>query len=349
MWSGLGRLFGRGAPPRKPEPPRAPSPPPLRDRADLDALIDRCGLAEARSLIQSQATPCFHMIEGGPAPDAPLGTTRLGGAPDLPVGSEWPCSEYGLCGFLGQWDLADVRTRTGPTDLPAEGLLSIFVDFIDSAADPVPVRALLTPPGVSLERQARPPRDADFGPYTGWLNPLSIGDFIPGIDLPTFDFRLAGQIEALAPEGDLEAFEQALWPRPAGTIGQWLGQGYDHDGTDLRLGVHAHRIGRPRLARYDFVEDWAAWEELKTIRNRLQNGQVHQPWSDADDDDVRFLLAHRDQLKAEVESLRLLVRIESNRSLGLLINDADPIFVFAPAAKLSKGDVSETWGAVTQG
>lgn len=343
MLDGLKRLFART---RQPTPPSLP---PLATFDDLDALIDRCGLAPARTLILSRATPCFHMIAGGPAADAPLGATRLGGAPDLPVGSAWPSSEHGVCGFLGQFDLADVRRRTGAADLPPEGLLSVFVDFIDSAADPVPVRATLTPPGAPLERLTPPRGGEDYGAYTGWLNPVSVSGFVPGINVPAFDFRLCSQIEALAPDGDTDAFQDGLWSRPAGTIGQLLGQGFDHDGPDLRLAIHARQIGRPRLAGYHFVESWEDWEQLKTIRNRMQNGQIHRPWSDAGDDDVRFLLANRDRLEASVEGMRLLLMIESNKPMGLLINDADPIFLFIPSARLARGDVSELYGAVTQG
>lgn len=349
MWSGLKRLFGRTSPAGAAIPPRSPVPVPLQSMADLDALIDRCGLAPARTLILSRATPCFHMIAGGPAADSPLGATRLGGAPDLPVGSAWPSSEHGVCGFLGQFDLADVRHRTGAADLPPEGLLSVFVDFIDSAADPVPVRAILTPPGVPLERLTPPRSQDDYGPYTGWLNPVGVSAFVPGINVPAFDFRLYSQIEALAPDGDTDAFQDALSSRPAGAVGQLLGQGFDHDGPDLRLAIHARQIGRPRLADYDFIESWEEWERLKTIRNRMQNGQIHRPWSDAGDDDVRFMLANRARLAAAADDVRLLLMIESNRPMGLLINDADPIFVFVPAGRLAAGDMSELYGAVTQG
>ncbi|MDZ4373650.1 MAG: hypothetical protein U1C74_19815, partial [Phenylobacterium sp.] len=255
----------------------------------------------------------------------------------------------GACGFLGQLDLADVRARAGASDLPSEGLLSVFVDFIDSAADPVPVRAILTPPGVPLERLTPPADEDDYGAYTGWLNPVEVAAFAPGIDVPASDPRLGDRIAALAPDGDLDALQDGLWSRPEGAIGQLLGLGSDHDGTDLRRAIHARQIGRPGLERYDFIRDWEEWEQLKTISHPLPNGRIYTPWTAAGDDDVRFLLANRATVDAEVARLRLLLMIQSNKPMNLWINDADPIFVFIPADGLAHGDMSELHGAVTQG
>jgi hypothetical protein len=346
MLDRLKRLFAGAKPPVPPAPPGRP---PLATLDDLDALIDRCGLSAARDLIQAYTTPCFHLIAGGPAADAPLGTTRLGGAPDLPVGSVWPAGKSGYCGFLGQLDLADVAAHTGAAGLPNRGLLSLFVDSIDSAAEPVPVRAILTPSGAALTRLAAPPGRDDYGACANPLNPVQISAFVPGINVPPFDPRLYDQIEALAPDADVDAFQDALWPTPPGTIGQLLGQGFDHDGTDLRLAIQARQIGRPGLERYDFIADWTEWEELKQIEQRLQNGTLYRPWTDANDDDVRYVLDHRPALAAGAADLRLLILIRSNKAMNLWINDADPIFLFIPSARLKRGDFSELHGAVTQG
>lgn len=346
MMDWLGRLFGHKAASAI---PRRSAYPPLASLDDLNALIDRCDLRPARELILSRATPCLHIIAGGPAPDAPLGATRLGGAPDLPAGAVWPASEHGACSFLGQFDLADLRAGGGANDLPSAGLLSVFVDVIDSAADPVPVRAILTSPGAALVRLIPPTRHEVYGAYTGWLNPAAVAALIPGIDVPVSDPRLADRIAALAPDGDLDTLQEGVWQTPGGAVGQLFGHGADHDGTDLRRAIHARGIGRPGLERYDFIADWAEWEQLKTISHRLPGGRLHTPWSAAGDDDVRFMLAHRDAIDAEVDQLRLLLSLQSNKATNLWINDTDPIFVFAPAARLRRGDVSELYGAVTQG
>lgn len=344
----LGRLFGRPAPLQASPPPERPQQPPLTSMEDLDALISRCGLTAARDLIRASAVPCFHIIAGPPAAEAPLGATRLGGAPDLPAGQDWPKGGAGLLSFLGQLDLADIRARTGSTELPPEGLLSIFVEDAGCASDPVAIQAVLTPPGVALARLARP-MEGDFGGHPGWLEPVEIAAFSPGVNAPSFDGRLYGQIADLAPEGDLDAFLDGLWLRPPGTIGQLFGDGRDHDGTDLRLGIHARAIGRPGLQRYGFVESWDHWQSLKTIENRLANGTIHRPWNSREDADVRWLLDNREAFEAGARRMRLLLMVDSNRPMNLWINDADPIYVFADAEALARGDVSRLEGAVTQG
>ena len=57
------------------------------------------------------------MMPGEPAASAPLGTSRFGGAPDLPEGTKWPMANWGNGGnfmtFLAQIELSDVPGNTG--------------------------------------------------------------------------------------------------------------------------------------------------------------------------------------------------------------------------------------------
>lgn len=346
MLSWLRRVFSGS----KPNPaPKAQTLEPLASFDDLNTLIDACGLENAREAILRHAKPCFHMIAGKPAAGAPLGGTRLGGAPDLAAGTAWPRGDYGYCGFLGQLDLADVRTRTGCLDLPAEGLLSLFVDYIESAGDPVPVRAILTPAGTALERLAAPEGEEAYGAYVNRLKPVSIEAFRPGVTVPVMGLDLHATVEALAPDGDFERLQDAVSQQPTGAIGRLLGQGFDHDGSDLRLALHARQIGREGLERFAFIKDWDEWLSLKRIESRLRNGTIYRPWTDDQDDQVRYFLDNRDAFFAGADALRLLVLIESNRAMDMWINDADPIFLFIPAANLAKGDFTVLFGAVTQG
>lgn len=348
MLSWLRRIFSGPKPTPTAQPPMQP-PGPLASFDDLNTLIDSCGLQDAREAILRHAKPCFHMIAGEPAADAPLGGTRLGGAPDLAAGTAWPRSDYGYCGFLGQLDLADVRTRTGCVDLPAEGLLSLFVDYLESAADPVPVRAILTPPGTALERLTAPEDEEAYGAYVNQLKPVTIKAFRPGVTIPVMGLDLHETVEALAPDGDFDRLQDAVFERHAGAIGQLLGQGFDHDGSDLRLALHAREIGREGLERYAFIKDWDEWLSLKRNESRLNNGTIYRPWTDAQDDQVRYFLDNRDAFFAGADTLRLLLLIESNKVMDMWINDADPIYVFVPAANLARGDFTVLFGAVTQG
>ena len=342
MLSWLRRVFSGSKP--KAQPPEV-----LASFDDLNTLIDRCGLGNARDAILPYAKPCFYMIAGEPAADARLGGTRLGGAPDLAAGTAWPRGDYGYCGFLGQLDLADVRTHTGCLDLPAEGLLSLFVDYIESAGATVPVRAILTPVGTALERLTAPEAEEAYGAYINRLKPISIAAFRPGVTIPVMEPELHLHVEALAPDGDFDRFQDSIIQQPAGAIGQLLGQGLNHDGSDLRLALHARQIGREGLERFAFIKDWDEWLSLKCIETRLKNGTIYRPWTDRQDDQVRYFLDNRDAFFAGGDTLRLLLLVKSNTAMDMWINDADPIFLFIPVANLAKGDFTVLFGAVTQG
>jgi uncharacterized protein YwqG len=57
-----------------------------------------------------------------------LGSSRFGGLPDLPAGSEWPTVDGIRLMFLGQLDLKDLAPFEASAVLPSNGLLSFFFD-----------------------------------------------------------------------------------------------------------------------------------------------------------------------------------------------------------------------------
>ena len=335
----------------RPTPPRwtLPEGSPILTRDDLGNLIDRCGYQAARAEIMALAVPVFHIIAGSPAPNAPLGQTRLGGAPDLPLGSSWPLGPFGAASFLGQFDLQDVAARTGSDDLPPTGLLSLFILGMDGAGEPVEMLALLTPMGVPLQRLAPPEDASEFGDTgMGYLNPIDIAAFVPGLSIAPADVERL-ELTTRFPEQDELSFLYLLGLKPDGSIGEWLGRGVDNGDGDQRQVAHARRVGRPGLERFAFIADWAEWEQLKTISSRLQNGTIYRPWKDHDDPRVRWLLDNRAEFDAGTQTLQLLLRLESNRPMNLWINDADPIFIMVDQDRLAQGDLSEVHATVTQG
>ena len=349
----LNRVFGGAPSPAAPAAAptarlRQPAPPPVLTAEDLRGLAQRCGYGEAGEELVALTAPVFHIIAGSDASDAPLGETRLGGAPDLPVGSTWPKGRFGLATFLAQFNLADVAARTGSDLLPSSGLLSLFVVEIESAADPVEVLSIVTPAGTPQERLQPPADTADFADHRAMLTPVSVAGFQPGISLSLGDMdRL--QLDARYPDGDMVAFVIGLTARPKDAVGEWLGRGFDGHDDDQRQVAHSRCIGRPNLERYAFITSWEEWLELKMISHPLPNGTVYRPWQDRHDPEVRWLLDNRAAFDAGVEALRLLVRIESNPKMDLWINDADPIYILIDEARMAEGDLSQVHATVTQG
>jgi len=58
----------------------------------------------------------------------PLGSSKLGGKPDLPDGVEWPSWQGHALGFLGQLNLAEISGFACCNLLPKSGLLYFFYD-----------------------------------------------------------------------------------------------------------------------------------------------------------------------------------------------------------------------------
>jgi uncharacterized protein (TIGR02996 family) len=116
--------------------------------------------------------PAVSLVVGEAAPleTFPIGTTRVGGLPDLPVGMEWPqfpassnvTDASGFFQFLLQIDLAEVRGTFADGLLPESGLLCFFHSPMAREPDAPPV-VYYFPPGTPLRRYAPPsPKPASF-------------------------------------------------------------------------------------------------------------------------------------------------------------------------------------------
>lgn len=61
--------------------------------------------------------------------DLPMGSSRMGGSPDLPIGIPWPTWDGRPLDFLLQLDLAEIPRQWGGGDLPESGWLYFFYDI----------------------------------------------------------------------------------------------------------------------------------------------------------------------------------------------------------------------------
>ncbi len=58
----------------------------------------------------------------------PVGSSRFGGLPDLPIGSKWPTVDGIPLMFVGQFNMKGLARLTAASVLPNDGLLSFFFD-----------------------------------------------------------------------------------------------------------------------------------------------------------------------------------------------------------------------------
>lgn len=61
--------------------------------------------------------------------DLPIGSSKMGGSPDLPIGIPWPTWEGRPLDFLLQLDLAEIPRKWGGDEVPESGWLYFFYDI----------------------------------------------------------------------------------------------------------------------------------------------------------------------------------------------------------------------------
>jgi len=102
---------------------------------DLHTLFHNEGLARVADQLGQLAQPSIRMASQARGESAfALGTSKLGGLPDLSEGMAWPTWKESPLAFIAQINLSEVYAFDVAGLLPAAGLLSFFYD-----ADHVPV------------------------------------------------------------------------------------------------------------------------------------------------------------------------------------------------------------------
>lgn len=99
------------------------------NRNKFQDIIEQSHIASHKEYLSQVLRPAIDILRNTDAQPR-LGCSRFGGAPDLPVGSEWPTYETKPYRFLGQINFTEIASTEG--GLPSKGLLSLFVaDYND--------------------------------------------------------------------------------------------------------------------------------------------------------------------------------------------------------------------------
>jgi uncharacterized protein (TIGR02996 family) len=131
--------------------------------------LHRYELDLLRPYLLPHLEPCVLFAADVVTDDAlPLGCTKIGGLPDLPVDTEWPSGINNDCEspnsvdrveslrFIAQFRLADFQNTVIRGEFPADGLLSLF--SVRFPRPGLPSRLIYTPQGTPLVRH-QPPKD----------------------------------------------------------------------------------------------------------------------------------------------------------------------------------------------
>lgn len=265
------------------------------------------------------------------------------------------------------------RCRRAPARCPRTASSTCSSGIWRAPGQPVLLDAHFFEGDVStLRRTPSPPPERLQDEYLVDLAPQAVA-FLPATSLPVHrrDFRTT--VDALPPVHGQDGWERRyaleLALQHEGQIGQLLGYANAGDERDnLYREVHLARIGRRELVDNDYwdsladyeadIEDWRArghagrgfLGSLRRMLSRRARFCAHIADShEAMRPGVLWLTENSHAIAQGAAAWRLLLRLDSNLAMNLLINDADPLYVFIRHEDLARRDFSDLAGEVTQG
>jgi uncharacterized protein YwqG len=97
---------------------------------ELREQIKAFGLERHEEKLVALAKPAIRMLPSLVEEDEiPIGSSKLGGNPDLPMDFEWKTYEGKPLTFIGQFKLSEIAPYDRDKELPAEGMLYFFYDI----------------------------------------------------------------------------------------------------------------------------------------------------------------------------------------------------------------------------
>ncbi|MFT9849456.1 YwqG family protein [Aneurinibacillus sp. REN35] len=148
-------------------------------------VIEQSDIASHKEYLGQVLRPAIDILKNKDAKPR-LGCSRFGGAPDLPIGSEWPTYEGKPYRFLGQINFAEIPSTEA--NLPSKGILSLFVAgtnpdgdcYLETYEDGY-IHAIYIPESTKLETIF--PLRSDIGKPT-------VIEFSPTIDIPYDEYQV---------------------------------------------------------------------------------------------------------------------------------------------------------------
>jgi uncharacterized protein YwqG len=169
---------------------------------NLDHLITKYKLTNYSEEIHALACPSLRLLATPVEDRQPVGTSRLGGQPDLPAGFPWPEWKDRPMSFLAQICLEDIAGFAPAEALPSSGLLSFFYDsrqetYGASPDDRGGWAVSFFEPAIQLSLAPFPdglPREARFKPlglkyHREWTLPVDPRQAKPGLELSDSEQR----------------------------------------------------------------------------------------------------------------------------------------------------------------
>jgi uncharacterized protein YwqG len=274
----------------------------------LELLANNPSLKRVAPAIAREALPCVRLFTNRVSDSAiKIGASKLGGLPDLPDASEWPCRNGAPLSFIAQINVTALPKFDGLEELPPNTLLSFFYDTrnLIFGWDPDEkscwrVVASSVSSAAPLKRRRRPKGLADEGVFT----PCALFTKLEE-SLPDPYSRIIELLKLTEAEQDAYSciFEDLIdaWPRHQlfGHAKQWQ--------NDMQL-------------------------DCQLISNGLS---VSAPdWSSG---------PRRDALEAGVSDWRLLLQVDSDDNAGMLWGDLGSVYYWIKRSSLESRSFEDVW------
>jgi uncharacterized protein YwqG len=274
----------------------------------LELLAKSPDLKRVAPAIAKQALPCVRLFTQ-PASDRAIkiGASKLGGLPDLPDDSEWPCRDGAPLSFLAQINVTAMPKFDGLEELPPETLLSFFYDaqnltFGWDSNDKSSWRVLASPisSATPLKRRQRPKDLADGGVFTPCVLFTKLEE-----SLPDHYSRIIDMLKLTEDEQDayFHIFEDLIDPRPHHKLLGHAEQWQDDMQLDCQLVSNGISVGAP---------DWHA-------------------------------SPRRDALEAGASEWRLLLQVDTDDNAGMQWGDLGSIYYWIKRGSLESRSFDDVW------
>lgn len=99
---------------------------------DLQTLLQKYELLHKKSAIVKAARQSIKIVKNNVTEEQiPIGSSKIGGLPDMPGDWDFPKYNNNSLSFLGQFNLKEVKPYDVENNLPSSGILYIFYDVVE--------------------------------------------------------------------------------------------------------------------------------------------------------------------------------------------------------------------------
>ncbi len=274
----------------------------------IEELIDNSGLTRIAEPLK-ELTMLSNRMTTSPTEheEVPIGSSRIGGQPDLPSGVQWPMVGEQPLTFIAQIRLEDVPWK--PDNLPQSGLLSFFYNAVDQpwgydprhagnwkviySADTAALECLIPPEQVK--------QDGEF-------EPLAV-EFSVQTTLPSWHTLAVRRMDLSEAEIDLymELTEKIT----------------EHNAP----GFPIHRfLGQPDPVQGEMQL------KCQLVTHGIDCG-----------DPTGYRDPRRQELEPGAEGWKLLLQIDSEEETGMTWGDFGMIYFWIHEEDLKRGDFDQVW------